>query len=109
MSIEQGKISKRQAIFLLANSILASMVLITPALMAKAAGQDAWIAVLIAGVFGLLFGMLVISVGLRHPEKNMVEYGIDLLGPWLGRAVAIIFALFFFTSMLMLSVPLVHC
>ena len=95
MSIEQGKISKRQAIFLLANSILASMVLITPALMAKAAGQDAWIAVLIAGVFGLLFGMLVISVGLRHPEKNMVEYGIDLLGPWLGRAVAIIFALFF--------------
>jgi spore germination protein KB len=70
MSIEQGKISKRQAIFLLANSILASMVLITPALMAKEAGQDAWIAVLIAGVFGLLFGMLVISVGLRHPEKT---------------------------------------
>jgi spore germination protein KB len=95
MSIEQGKISKRQAIFLLANSILASMVLIAPALMAKQAGQDAWIAVLIAGVFGLLFGMLVVSVGLRHPGKNMVEYGIDLLGPWLGRAVAIIFALFF--------------
>lgn len=95
MSIEQGKISKRQAIFLLANTVLASMVLISPALMAKQAGQDAWVAVLIAGVFGLLFGMLVVSVGLRHPGKNMVEYGIDLLGPWLGRAVAIVFALFF--------------
>ena len=95
MSIEQGKISKRQAVFLLCNSILASMVLITPALMAKEAGQDAWIAVLIAGVFGLLFGIMVVSLGLRYPGKNMVEYGIDLLGPWLGRVVTIIFALFF--------------
>lgn len=95
MSIEQGKISKRQAIFLLCNSILASMVLIAPALMAKEAGQDTWVAVLIAGIFGFLFGMLVVSLGLRYPEKNLVEYGIDLLGPWLGRAVAIFFAFFY--------------
>jgi len=95
MSIEQGKISKRQAIFLIANSILASMILISPALLTKEAGQDAWVAVPVAGVFGLLSGLLSHSFGMRFPGKNIVEYSIDLLGTWLGRAVALLFALFF--------------
>jgi spore germination protein KB len=95
MSIEKGKISKNQAIFLIANSILASMVLISPALLTREAGQDAWLTVLIAGFFGFFFGMFVFSLGLRFPGKNLVEYSIDLLGPWAGRAVAIAFGLYF--------------
>ena len=71
------------------------MVLITPALLTKEAGQDAWLSVLIAGLLGYLIGLFVVSLGLRFPEKNLVEYSIDLLGPWFGRAVCIIFALFF--------------
>ncbi|MDR9757197.1 MAG: endospore germination permease [Thermoanaerobacterales bacterium] len=95
MGIEKGKISRWQAILLVSNSILASMVLITPALLTKEAGQDAWLSVLIAGILGYLIGLFVVSLGLRFPEKNLVEYSIDLLGPWFGRAVCIIFALFF--------------
>jgi len=95
MGIEKGKISLWQAILLVSNSILASMVLITPALLTKEAGQDAWLSVLIAGVVGCIIGFLVISLGLRFPKQNLVEYSIELLGPWFGRAVSIIFALFF--------------
>ena len=95
MGIEQGKISNRQALLLICNSILASMILISPALLTQEAGQDAWISILIAGVLGVLMGILVISLGLRFPQKNLVEYSIELLGPWLGKAVCIIFALFF--------------
>ncbi len=95
MGIEQGRISKWQAVFLVANSILASMILVAPSLLVQVAGEDAWITVLIAGVFGLLIGGLVVSLGLRFPQQNLVEYSIDLLGSWFGRAVCIIFALFF--------------
>jgi spore germination protein KB len=95
MGIEQGKISGWQTILLVSNSILASMILVVPALLSAEAGQDAWISVLIAGVMGVLIGVLVVSLGLRFPKKNLVEYSIDLLGPWFGRIVCIVFALFF--------------
>ncbi len=80
---------------MLCNSILASMFLVSPALLTKETGQDAWMIVLIAGVFGVLYGYFVMSVGFRHPDKNLVEHSINILGPWLGRVVAIIYALFF--------------
>ena len=51
MGIEQGRISKWQAVFLVANSILASMILVAPSLLVQVAGEDAWITVLIAGVY----------------------------------------------------------
>ncbi|MDH7577011.1 MAG: endospore germination permease [Bacillota bacterium] len=96
MSIEKGRISSRQATFLIANEILATGILFLPALMAREAGHDAWASVLIAAVFGLVLGALVVSLGLRFPEKNLVEYAIELLGPWGGRALGILFGLFFF-------------
>lgn len=95
MGIEQGKISRWQAFLLISNSILASMILVAPALLCAEAGQDAWLSVLISGVVGLLIGVLIVSLGLRFPKKNLVEYSIELLGPWFGRLVCIVFALFF--------------
>ncbi|MGB9793332.1 MAG: GerAB/ArcD/ProY family transporter, partial [Thermacetogeniaceae bacterium] len=95
MGIERGKISQRQTVLLVANTILASMVLYIPALLAEIAGQDAWISVLLAGVAGVVFGLLVVLLGMRHPNKDLVEYSIDLLGPWAGRTVGILFGLFF--------------
>lgn len=70
MGIEQGKISGWQTILLVSNSILASMILVVPALLSAEAGQDAWISVLIAGVMGVLIGVLVVSLGLRFPKKK---------------------------------------
>lgn len=95
MGIERGKISQRQTVFLVANSILASMVLFIPALLAEIAGQDAWISVLLAGAAGVVFGLLVVRLGMNHPDKNLVEYSIELLGSWAGRALGILFGLFF--------------
>ncbi|NPV29043.1 MAG: endospore germination permease [Firmicutes bacterium] len=96
MGIEKGRISSRQATFLIANTILATGILFLPALMAREAGQDSWASVLIAAFFGLLLGALVVSLGLRFPGKNIVEYASELLGPWGGRALGILLALFFF-------------
>ncbi len=95
MGIEKGKISRIQAVFLVTNATLATMVLYVPALLARETGQDAWITVILAGAVGVLYGGIVVSIGARFPDKNFVEYSIELLGPWAGRAVGIIFGLFF--------------
>jgi spore germination protein KB len=34
-------------------------------------------------------------LGLRFPDRNLVQYSIELLGPWIGRGVALIFVAFF--------------
>lgn len=94
MSLEKGRISNRQMILLSTNVIIGTTFLFVPASLARLAGQDAWLTVPITAVMGLIFGLLVMSLGLRFPGKNLVEYSIDLLGPWLGRALGIIFGLF---------------
>lgn len=96
MSIEKGMISHRQASFLIANGIMATIILFLPALMAKELGQDAWIAVFIATFAGFLYMALLVSLGMRFPKQNLVEYGIELLGPWLGKVLGFFMGLFFF-------------
>jgi spore germination protein KB len=95
MSIEKGMISSRQTIFLITNVIFATEIQFIPALLTRYAGQDAWVAVLLAAVLGLLLGALVIHLGLRFPRQNVVEYGTELLGKWGGRVLGMILGLFF--------------
>jgi spore germination protein KB len=94
MSLEKGMVSNRQAILITTNVIIATTLLFIPAYLARLAGQDAWLTVLITAVTGLIFGLLLMGLGLRFPDKNLVEYSIDILGPWLGRALGVIFGLF---------------
>lgn len=96
MGIEKGMISSRQVMFLVANMIFATEIQFVPAFLSMHAGQDAWVVVLIVTVLGFLFGIPVISLGLRFPGKNPVEYGMDLLGKWGGRALGMLLGLFFF-------------
>lgn len=96
MSLERGRISSRQVVFLVTNLIYATEIQFVPAFLTMYAGQDAWVVVLITAVIGFLFGALVISLGLRFPDKTPVEYGMDLLGKWAGRALGILLGFFFF-------------
>jgi spore germination protein KB len=95
MSLEKGLISTRQAAFMITNTIMATTVLFIPALLARGVGHDAWITVAIIFILVLPFGYAVQFLGLRFPDQNLVEYSIELLGPWIGRGVALIFVVFF--------------
>lgn len=96
MSLEKGRLSSRQVVFLVTNMIFATEIQFVPAFLTMYAGQDAWVVVLITAVLGFILGILVISLGLRFPEKTPVEYGMELLGEWGGRALGILLGLFFF-------------
>jgi len=96
LGIEKGRISSRQATYLVVNTILGTSILFLPALMAGEVGQDAWVAILIAAVLGFLIGsVLVISLGLRFPGKNFVEYAIELVGPLGGRILGFLWGGFY--------------
>jgi spore germination protein KB len=96
MSLEKGILSSRQVMFLVTNMIFATEIQFVPALLTMYAGQDAWVVVLIVTIVGFLFGVPIISLGLRFPGKTPVEYGMDLLGKWGGRALGMLLGLFYF-------------
>lgn len=58
------------------------------------AAQDAWISVLLAGIGGLVIAAFVIRIGLRYPNRTIVEYSQTILGRWLGHAIILPYLIF---------------
>ncbi|MFE5321740.1 endospore germination permease [Paenibacillus sp. NPDC056579] len=95
--LEKGKIGVHQFTVLAILFTLGSSLLISPSGLAFAAKQDAWI----AAIFGLAGGLLLIPLYYRFailfPQKTLVQYSQELLGRWPGRAVVLLYFIFFFT------------
>ena len=72
-------------------------------IIAKAAGYDAWISVLITGVFiQLLIWMMYFL--LKDSEGNLIDLHRKTFGKWLGNGISVIFIAYFF----LLSVTVVR-
>ncbi|AEG60415.1 GerAB/ArcD/ProY family transporter [Desulforamulus ruminis] len=93
--LEGGKISTRQAIFLLTTTIFATVILFVPSITANYAMQDAWISVLLATACGLLMAWLITRLGLYYPDKTIFEYAGKIVGRWPGKAVGLLYILWF--------------
>jgi len=67
--------------------------LFLPAPMIKAAGQEAWLALIIAGIVGtLLAGLPSVWVGMRHPGLGVAQISRRLLGRWAGGPVSLFYS-----------------
>lgn len=93
---EKGKISSRQAIFLMVMVIISTVILSVPAITVKHARQDAWISVLLATGAGLIIALLVTALGLRYPHENIFQYPAKILGNWAGKLVGLLYVAWFF-------------
>lgn len=51
--------------------------------------QDAWIAIMWPGVFGILIAYISTRLSLRYPGQTIIEYSQSILGKWLGRLITI--------------------
>lgn len=86
--IEASQFRKMVSLFIMGTSII-----LTPALLAAEAKQDAWISALIGMMAGLLLVVVYNALGRLFPGRTLVELSREILGHWLGT----------FTSLLMFS------
>lgn len=93
--LEDGRISSRQATFLMSTMIIATVVLFVPSITAKYARQDAWLSIISAILAGLLIARLATTLGLRYPDKSIFEYPEVILGKWPGKLVGLLYVCWF--------------
>lgn len=85
---EEGRISLWQFFLLVTGFLIGTSTLIIPVGPAK---QDAWLAILLAGVLGLNAAYLYTALGRRFPRETPLQYAPRVLGRWLGTFLNIIF------------------
>ncbi|NLZ93556.1 MAG: endospore germination permease [Firmicutes bacterium] len=90
--LEKGKISPRQSSLLLIMALIATSILLVPAITVQQLKQDAWLAVLMGTLWGLVTLYIVCWLGSKHPGQNIYEYTQTLLGKWPGKIVGLIYA-----------------
>lgn len=96
MMPEKGKISNGQAVYLIISTILSTASLgFLPTLMYKEAGRDSWMSVLLAIGFGVAAGSVITSLGMRFPDKTIVQYAGQVAGRVPGKIIGLLYAVFF--------------
>ncbi len=86
--MNKTKITSRQLISLTAGVTAGGSVLVSGALIASVAKQDAWIGSLLTILFGIPVIWIFLFLGKRFPRMNLVEVSRELLGKWFGTIVA---------------------
>lgn len=94
----KDKITNHQLLALAANGGIGGGIIVVAGLMASIAKQDAWIGALVTPVFGLPVIWMYWFLGSQYPGMTLVGIIKEILGDWLGLAVAFSFIVFCFTS-----------
>lgn len=78
------------------STVLATAILFVPGITAQKAAQDAWISLIIAMIFGVFVAYMSSSLGLKFPNKTVIQFSIAILGKPLGKFVGFIYVFYFF-------------
>lgn len=92
---EKGIINTKQFIWLLFIIITSVSVTQIPSMLIFQAGRDAWLSVIGGWFLDVLLAIIYAYMGIRFPGENFVQYSISILGKYFGKAIGIIFPLFF--------------
>lgn len=90
--MEKTQISGIQLYLILLGFLFGSSVILTPAL---GAGRDAWLAMILAGVAGLLLMWVYTTIALLNPSKTLVEILRDKLGKVIGTILSVLYIWYF--------------
>lgn len=83
------KIANRQLLYILFMMRTTVVIAFLPVLTSADAAQDAWLAAIFTFLGTALIVLLVAGLGARFPEQTAIQYGQELLGPWLGKIPAL--------------------
>lgn len=93
MSLEKGRISSSQLIFLVMSYMSGISLVIPPGIASK---QDAWIAIILGLIEGLFISFIYIYLSNRFPEKTFIEISEIIYGTYLGKLISFVMLLYFF-------------
>ncbi|TZE82607.1 GerAB/ArcD/ProY family transporter [Calorimonas adulescens] len=86
-------LSPRGFMWLMINTLVSLSVFLNPSPTVEVSRQYAWISVLIGTLQALMVGYIVMKLGLRYPDKTVVEYSQEIVGKFAGKVVGLVFIL----------------
>lgn len=88
------EITSKQLVFIMIGTMLGSGILSLPRLAAKEAGQDAWFAVILGGLFPLASLSLIRLLYKKNKADSFVQLCSKVGGKWIGGLFCIVFAIY---------------
>ncbi|REE77685.1 spore germination protein (amino acid permease) [Paenibacillus taihuensis] len=88
-------ITPSQTIALLSLCIATEAYSYAPSKMADLSGQDTWIAIVVAIMFGMLLLSYYAWLAKKFPTQTLIQYTKTLLGPFVGRVIGALYVLYF--------------
>jgi spore germination protein KB len=93
--IERGKISSLQMALMMNQTILATILLLVPAITAKSAKQDLWISPIWASIVGFICVFIANKLNQYYPKETIIEYSELILGKFFGKLLGIFYLIFY--------------
>jgi spore germination protein KB len=95
MVIEKGKISGLQMAIMMYPTILATAVLLAPAITGKLAKQDLWLSPVWASLIGILALYIAGRLNDIYPRETLIQYSEIILGKPAGKVIGFVFLFFY--------------
>ncbi len=89
------KISGKQLFALLVCNRLTESALFLGVVTAREIGRDAWLALAVAALGGLVIALVNLALHLKYPQMTIIQYSQVLLGNFFGKLVGFMYILFF--------------
>ncbi len=93
--IEKGKISAFQMGLIMYPTIVATAILLVPAITSNQAGRDSWLSPMLASLIGLFMVYIAYRLNKHYPNETIIEYSEHILGRALGKVLGLIYLLFY--------------
>jgi spore germination protein KB len=93
--IEKGKISSFQMAIIMYTTILATAILLVPAITAKYAKQDLWLSPIWASLIGFITVYIAYRLNKHYPDKTIIEYSEQILGRIFGKILGFVYLCFY--------------
>ncbi len=92
---ERGKISAFQLSLLVFTAVISTSDVFLPAFVAQEAKQDSWISVLIGTALSLIVINVFLTLGLKYPNRTLIQYSSDIMGKLIGKLIGFLYILYF--------------
>lgn len=93
--MEKGRISALQMAIMMHPTIIATAILLVPAITGEFAEQDMWLSPIWASFAGFLTVFIAYQLHNHFPKETVIQYNKKILGVIPGKAVGLIFLFFY--------------